>query len=162
MAAVVESGCSRQSGFESTTLEVVITQTPSRQVACVDAAPTQLPQLTVYYDGACPVCSREIAHYRQQPGAQACQWIDAAHCPSDVLGADLTRAQALDRFHVRLADGRLVDGAAGFAALWQLMPGWRWLGRLVQWAPVRPVAALAYAAFLRLRPLWRRQPPHAA
>ena len=55
--------------------------------------------------------------------------------------------------------GRLVDGAAGFGALWQVMPGWRWLGRLVQWGPVRPVAALAYALFLRLRPLWRRPPP---
>lgn len=112
-------------------------------------------QLTVYYDGGCPVCSREIAHYRQQAGAQACHWVDAAHCPPEALGTDLPRAQALGRFHVRLADGRLVDGAAGFAALWQVMPGWRWLGRLVQWAPVRPVAKGAYAVFLRVRPLWR-------
>jgi predicted DCC family thiol-disulfide oxidoreductase YuxK len=121
--------------------------------------PAQPPQLTVYFDGACPVCSREIAHYRQQPGAQACRWVDAAHCAPEALGDGLVRAQALGRFHVRLADGRLLVGAAGFAALWQTLPGWRWLGRLVQWAPVRPVAALAYAAFLRLRPLWRRLPP---
>ena len=134
--------------------------TDTQQASRANSAATQAPPLlTVYYDGACPVCSREIAHYRQQPGAQACQWVDAAHCAPDVLGADLPRAQALGRFHVRLADGRLVDGAAGFGALWQVMPGWRWLGRLVQWAPVRPVAALAYALFLRLRPLWRRPPP---
>lgn len=119
-------------------------------------------QLTVYYDGGCPVCSREIAHYRRQPGAQACQWVDAAHCAPGALGADLPRAQALGRFHVRLADGRLVEGASGFAALWQALPGWRWLGRFVAWAPVRPLAALAYAGFLRLRPLWRAQPPRVA
>ena len=117
------------------------------------------PRLTVYEDGACPVCSRAIAHDRQQPGAQACQWVDATHCPPDALGADLLRAQALGRFHVRLDDGRLVDGAAGFGALRQVMPVWRWLGRLVQWAPVRPLAALADGAFLGLRPLWRGQPP---
>jgi len=98
------------------------------------------PRLTVYEDGACPVCSRAIAHDRQQPGAQACQWVDATHCPPDALGADLLRAQALGRFHVRLDDGRLVDGAAGFGAL-------------------RPLAALADGAFLGLRPLWRGQPP---
>ena len=133
--------------------------TDTKQASRADTAATQAPpQLTVYYDGACPVCSREIAHYRQQLGAQACQWVDAAHCAPDVLGADLPRAQALGRFHVRLADGRLVDGAAGFGTLWQVMPGWRWLGRLVQWGPVRPVAALAYAIFLRVRPLWRRPP----
>lgn len=118
-------------------------------------APTT-PALTVYFDGACPVCSREIAHYRQQPGAQACQWVDAANCPPDALGPGLNRAQALGRFHVRLADGALRDGAAGFAALWLVLPRWRWLGLLAQSAPVRPLAALAYAAFLHLRPLWRR------
>ena len=103
---------------------------PQPPASSADACPLPNAQLTVYYDGACPVCSREIAHYRQQPGAQACQWVDAAHCPPDALGAGLSRAQALGRFHVRLADGRLVDGAAGFGALWQVMPGWRWLALL--------------------------------
>ena len=32
--------------------------------------PSQPPALTVYFDGACPVCSREIAMYRRQPGAE--------------------------------------------------------------------------------------------
>ena len=121
--------------------------------------PAATPALTVYYDGACPVCSREIAHYQRQPGAQACHWVDAAHCPPDALGPGLARAQALGRFHVRLPDGRLLDGAAGFAALWQALPAWRWLGRLAQAAPVRPLAALAYSSFLLLRRLWRR-PAH--
>mgnify|MGYP006205861065 CR=1 FL=1 len=71
-------------------------------------APADSPALTVYYDGACPVCSREIAHYQRQPGAQACQWVDAASCPPEALGPGLQRVQALGRFHVRLPDGRLL------------------------------------------------------
>lgn len=120
------------------------------------AAPADSPALTVYYDGACPVCSREIAHFQRQPGAQACQWVDAASCPPEALGPGLQRAQALGRFHVRLPDGRLLDGAPGFAALWLALPGWRWLGWLAQTALLRPVAALAYSSFLVLRRLWRR------
>ncbi len=130
--------------------------------APASSSPAAPPALTVYYDGACPVCSREIAHYQRLPGAQACQWVDAAQCPPEALGPGLARAQALGRFHVRLPDGRLLDGAAGFAALWQAMPGWRWLGRLAASAPVRPLAALAYNAFLLLRRLWRPSAPRQA
>jgi predicted DCC family thiol-disulfide oxidoreductase YuxK len=115
--------------------------------------------LTVYFDGACPVCSREIAHYQRQPGAQACTWIDVAGCAPEALGPGLAREQALARLHVRLPDGRLLVGADGFAALWQALPGWRWLGRLAASAPVRPLAALAYDAFLLLRRLWRPTGP---
>ena len=131
-------------------------KTSSSNAPLVLANPPPAALLTVYFDGACPVCRREIAVYQQQPGADACQWIDAAHCPADALGPGLDRATALQRFHVRLADGRLVQGAAGFAALWSAMPGWRWLGRLAQTWPLRPALALGYAVFLRLRPLWRR------
>ena len=43
---------------------------------------------------------------------------------------DLSRQQALARFHVRRADGRLVSGAAAFVSLWQQLPRWRWAARL--------------------------------
>ena len=38
---------------------------------------------------------------------------------------------ALARLHLRLPDGRLLDGAAAFAGLWRLLPRWAWLGRLL-------------------------------
>jgi hypothetical protein len=76
----------------------------------VQASPATNPTATVYYDGACPVCSREIAHYQRLPGAQACQWVDAAQCPPEALGPGLARAQALvERGQQRLWRGN-VDG----------------------------------------------------
>ena len=123
------------------------------------AASPASPALTVYFDGGCPVCRREITHYRRLAGAEACQWVDAAACADAALGPGLTRSRALGRFHVRRADGQLLEGAPGFAALWSALPGWAWLGRLVQAAPVRPLAAWAYSMFLRCRPLWRRPMP---
>ena len=94
------------------------------------------PALTVYFDGACPVCSREIAMYRGQPGAQHCQWVDAATCPDEAFGPDLSREQALARFHVRAPDGRLIDGMRGFAALWRTLPRTAWLGRVAGFGPM--------------------------
>jgi predicted DCC family thiol-disulfide oxidoreductase YuxK len=88
---------------------------------------------TVYYDGGCPVCTREIAMYRQ-----------------------LSREAALARLHLRGPDGQLVSGAAAFTGMWREMPRWRWLG--VFFGKGWRLAALegAYRAFLRVRRAWRR------
>lgn len=122
----------------------------------VDAA-----AVTVYFDGACPVCSREIAAYRRQAGAEACTWVDVAACDPAVLGSDLNRDQALARLHVRRADGTLVSGAAAFAQMWQALPATRWWGLVAGWAPVTAVLEWGYRAFLLLRPAWRRAPAGA-
>ena len=120
-----------------------------------DSSAAALPALTVYYDGACPVCTREIAGYRRQPGAEACAWVDASRCDEAALGAGLTREAALKRLHVRHADGRLADGVLGFANLWMALPRMAWLGRLAAWAPVTWALEAAYSVFLTVRQLWR-------
>lgn len=119
-----------------------------------DPAPSPAP-LTVYFDGACPVCSREIAAYRRQPGAEACEWIDASACAESALGPDLTRGAALARFHVRRADGSLVDGMRGFATLWQALPRTAWLGRVAAFGPMPRLLDAAYGVFLSVRRAWR-------
>ncbi len=111
--------------------------------------------LTVYYDGACPVCSREIALYRRQLGADQCVWVDASSCPEAELGNGLSRASALARFHVRRADGELVDGMRGFAALWRSLPRFAWAGRLASVGPIPLLLDAAYSVFLRVRPAWQ-------
>ena len=111
---------------------------------------------TVYFDGACPLCRKEIAHYRRRAGAGAIAWVDAATCDASVLGADLPREAALARLHVRRADGSLVSGAAAFATIWDRQPGYRWLAGLAARRPFLPIMEAAYADFLRLRALWRR------
>jgi predicted DCC family thiol-disulfide oxidoreductase YuxK len=114
--------------------------------------------LTVLYDGACPLCRREIAVYR---GLQPLR-PDTPVCFADVSDIALpvppgtTREQLLARFHVRAADGELLSGAQAFLALWATLPGWRWLalaGRLpgAAWTMER-----AYRLFLRARPVLQR------
>jgi demethoxyubiquinone hydroxylase (CLK1/Coq7/Cat5 family) len=119
---------------------------------------------TVYFDGACPVCSREIAHYRRSAGAESISWVDAAASDPVALGPGLTREAALARMHVRRHDGSLVSGAAAFAALWSRMPQYAWLGRVAAWPPVLAVLEVGYRGFLVARRIWRRGPtaPYAA
>ena len=113
------------------------------------------PELTVYYDGGCPICRREIGAYRNMDGAERLDWVDVAD-PATEPGDDLDRQAALARMHVRDADGRLLSGAAAFAAMWRAFPKTRWLGRVAGTRPALAVLEPAYRLFLRARPLWRR------
>lgn len=114
--------------------------------------------LTVYYDGACPLCTREIGLYRRQRGAESVRWVDASACDPEALGTGLERSSALARLHARRADGTLVDGVRAFAAMWRALPAWSVLGRVAEVAPVRHGLDVAYVVFLRVRRLWRRAP----
>jgi demethoxyubiquinone hydroxylase (CLK1/Coq7/Cat5 family)/predicted DCC family thiol-disulfide oxidoreductase YuxK len=120
------------------------------------------PAPCVYYDGACPLCAREIATYRSARGGEQLNWVDAQACASQGLGPALARDDALRRLHVRLADGRLVSGAAAFVAIWQRLPAFRGLALLARVPGMLWLMEGLYRAFLRLRPLWRAAPPAAA
>lgn len=116
--------------------------------------------LTVLYDGACPLCRREIAHAQRlvaSRGGAGLAFVDIADgsgaCP---WPAGTTQAQLLARFHVQRADGRLLDGAEAFAALWARLPGWRWLSRLAGLPGGLAVMEATYRGFLRLRPRLQR------
>jgi predicted DCC family thiol-disulfide oxidoreductase YuxK len=111
---------------------------------------------TVYFDGACPLCRREVDHYRRQAQSAPMTWIDVSTCHAAELGADLDRAAALARMHVRRADGRLGSGAAAFAEIWRHLPSYAWLARLAAWPRLLAVMEAGYVGFLRLRRLWRR------
>jgi len=67
------------------------------------------------------------------------------------------RDAALARLHLRRPDGSLVSGAAAFTALWQTLPRWAWLGRLLGNRATLPVLEAGYRGFLVLRRAWRQQ-----
>ncbi len=106
----------------------------------------------VYYDGACPICRREINYYRSRPGAENMEWRDVSHCADDAVDPDLRREDALARFHARGPDGSLVDGAAAFGLMWSNIAGFRTLGWIAQKPGIRHVLDVCYTFFLRVRP----------
>jgi predicted DCC family thiol-disulfide oxidoreductase YuxK len=110
---------------------------------------------TVYFDGACPVCRREIAHYRRLRGSDSIAWVDASSCDVAALGRGLDRSLVLSRFHVREDDGTLTSGAAAFIAIWRRLPAFAWLATLASFRPMPAVLEVGYRIFLRVRRWWR-------
>jgi len=109
--------------------------------------------LTVWFDGACPLCTREIALMRRLDRAGRIEFVDVAEpnasCPIDP-------ALLLARFHAR-EQGVLLSGAAAFAAMWRTIPLLRPLGLLARNRHVLSVLEWAYVRFLRVRPALQRR-----
>ena len=110
-------------------------------------------QVTVYYDSACPLCLREIALMRHLDKRGRIAFVDvfdeASSCP-------LERDALLARFHARDEAGRLVSGAAAFAAMWRQIPWLRPLGLLARYRPMSWLLERLYRLFLKLRPALQR------
>jgi predicted DCC family thiol-disulfide oxidoreductase YuxK len=112
-----------------------------------------MSRVTVWHDGACPLCRREIALMRRLDRRGRITFIDAteaAACPLD-------RAELLARLHAREEGGPLLSGAAAFAAMWRAIPLLRPLGLLARNGAVLASMERLYARFLRVRPrlqLW--------
>ena len=107
--------------------------------------------LTVYHNGSCPLCRLEIGQYKQARGAERIEFVDVSQPGADP-GPDLPRREAMGRFHVRLPSGELRSGAAAFAAIWRVLPGWRAMDGVSRPPAAIPVMELGYRAFSPFRP----------
>lgn len=123
---------------------------PGHTERMTSASPSEL--VIVWYDGACPICSREIAMMQRLDRRGVIDFVDIADprapCP-------VNRDEALARFHAS-EGGRVVSGAAAFAAMWRAIPALRWLGMLARWRPVELLLEGAYRGFLAVRPQLQR------
>lgn len=115
-------------------------------------------ELLVWYDGACPLCRREIALMRRLDRRRAISFVDVAQengtCPVD-------RAALLARFHAR-ENGVVVSGAEAFAAMWRAIPLLRPLGLAARNRWVLAGLERLYGRFLRIRPMLQERMRGAA
>ena len=102
---------------------------------------------TLYYDGACPICSSEVARLEQM-GAATLNLVD-------IHGTDVAQIQAekidlLKTLHYATARGEILTGIDANIAAWQhtsLGFLWRWL----RWPLIYPMARQCYNFWARIR-----------
>jgi predicted DCC family thiol-disulfide oxidoreductase YuxK len=117
----------------------------------IDTQTGEVDATVVLYDGACPLCRREIAHYRRLRGAERIRWVDIAQTPDIEQHYGISRARAMAQFHVRDPAGRWQVGASAFVELWRHLPGYRHAARAVSAMRLVYLMDRAYARFARWR-----------
>ncbi len=107
-------------------------------------------RLTVFYNGACPICGAEVRHYQKLAAASDAPlaWVDISRTPEALDAHGIDGEGAKRRLYASGPDGRLMGGVEAFAQLWERLPRYRWLARLARLGPVRPLAEVLYERIL--------------
>jgi predicted DCC family thiol-disulfide oxidoreductase YuxK len=105
----------------------------------------------MFFDGGCPLCRREVAHYRRLDRAGRVDWVDISREPDALAAWGVTLEEAMARLHVRERSGRLVTGVPAFVAVWDDLPYYRHLARVVRALGLVPLLDRVYGRFARRR-----------
>ena len=122
-----------------------------QDVARLDLAPA-MPQLTILYDGACPLCLREVHFLRSRdPRGDQLAFVDidaADYIPAD--HGDIDYRMAMARIHAITADGSVLRDVEVFCRAYALV-GLGWLYAPSRWPLLAPLVNGAYDLWARAR-----------
>lgn len=108
-------------------------------------------RLTLFFDGLCPVCAREMAFLRRRDRTGRLAFIDIAEPAFDPRPWGLTLPDLVGRMHAVDVDGRVIDGPEVFRRAYSAV-GLGWLLAWTSWPGLRTVADVGYRLFARIRP----------
>lgn len=106
--------------------------------------------LTVYYDGACPVCAFEIGHLRERSRDGRLVFVDISAPGFDAPRHGATPSVMNAEIHGLRADGTMVRGVEVLRLAYE-GAGLGFLLRPTGWSLLRPLADAAYRTFARHR-----------
>lgn len=107
--------------------------------------------ITVFYDGKCGLCRREIEHYKRIAPKGVFNWQDITLDASKLENLGIAYADGLKLLHAQDLHGRMHVGVDAFLLIWQKIPRWRLLASLVGLPLIRPSANVAYRLFAAWR-----------
>ena len=111
--------------------------------------------ITVFYDGACGLCAKEINHYRKIAAAQCpdgtFDWQDITQSTDELEKTGVSLAEGLRLLHAKDSKGQLHIGVGAFILIWKQFAGWRILAALVDLPIIRQTADVSYRAFASWR-----------
>lgn len=107
--------------------------------------------ITIFYDGKCGLCSKEINHYRKIAPDGIFDWqdINMSSQSLTIVGVNLT--EGLKLLHAMDDDERLYVGVDAFVLIWKQLPRWKILSFLVSVPLIRQIVNFIYKAFANWR-----------
>jgi len=105
----------------------------------------------MFFDGGCPLCRREVAHYRFLDRRNRVGWIDISREAEVLSTHGIDSDAAMKRLHAIDERGRVVSGASAFVAVWRQLPVYRYLAWFVERLGLIPLLDRLYVRFAAWR-----------
>jgi len=111
---------------------------------------SRLEKLTLFYDGACPLCQAEILFLSGRNQANLLDFVDINSTQFDPLKVGVSCEAALAAMYGQFASGKLIQGVSVFPEAYRRanLPRMAWL---FSRKPLQPFLKLAYLFFAKNR-----------
>lgn len=108
------------------------------------------PELTLFYDGQCPLCVAEIEFLQSRSTKDQLAFVDVTKSGFEAAGHQISCEAAMAQIHGRTADGQVLVGVPVFATAYRLakLPFLAWLLSR-RW--LMPLLQPAYVLFAKHR-----------
>lgn len=108
--------------------------------------------ITVFYDGKCGLCSKEINHYRKIAPGGVFNWQDITESADNLKEEGVTLSQGLKFLHAKDGNGKMHVGVDAFILIWRRIGRlWRILAIFVSLPLIKQMANFSYKLFANWR-----------
>lgn len=107
--------------------------------------------ITVYYDGKCGLCSKEINYYRKIAPDGIFDWQDITESADELTAQGVTLSEGLRLLHVKDNDQCMHVGVDAFILIWRQLKIWRLLAWFVSLPGIRQISNFGYRIFANKR-----------
>jgi len=118
-----------------------------------------MAELTILFDGGCPLCLREVKTLKRlDESRQRLAFVDIDQPDyNPALNQGITYRQAMGRIHAIAANGEVVTDVAVFRRAYGLV-GWGWLYAPTQWPVIGAIVDVVYRWWAAKRLQLTRRP----
>jgi predicted DCC family thiol-disulfide oxidoreductase YuxK len=107
--------------------------------------------ITVFYDGKCGLCSKEINHYRKIAPAGIFDWQDVTKSADELKKEGISLHKGLKLLHAKDNNGGIHVGVDAFILIWKQLKRWHVLAILFGFPIIRQIANGIYRIFASWR-----------
>tara|TARA_Y100001960_G_C14533407_1_gene757255 strand:- start:49 stop:414 length:366 start_codon:yes stop_codon:yes gene_type:complete len=107
--------------------------------------------ITVFYDGKCNLCSKEINYYKLIADDNLFKWLDIANNPKYLSLIGISEQDALLYLHATDENNNLFIGVDAFLLIWKNIKYWRILYFFLSQPIIKQFSNFIYKKFANYR-----------